>query len=173
ASLRLDAAHGAREAEAMAALVGSKVGRGARFVSQEAIQLHGAMGVCEETPIPAIFRRLTAFGALAGSAMSHSLTYGRNALRANQWRDSIVLGPGPASTGAEADALPLGTGLPLDQGLQEFRRDVRAFIDANLTDAMRQGQAMTSGVYPEPEVAVPWQRALARQGWLVPLWPKE
>lgn len=97
ASVRLDAAPGdLSTAQAMAALVGSKVGRCARFVAQEAVQVHGAMGVCEELSIAATFRRLTAFGALTGAAMRHSLAYGRAALAGNSWQASVVLGPAPA-----------------------------------------------------------------------------
>ncbi|HSV79523.1 MAG TPA: acyl-CoA dehydrogenase family protein [Ramlibacter sp.] len=54
-----------------------------------------------------------------------------------------------------------------------FREEVRAFLAANLTDALRAGQAATTSVYPEPEVSVPWQRALQARGWLVPLWPRK
>lgn len=160
ASTRLDAAPGdLRVAEAMAALVGSKVGRCARFVAQEAVQVHGAMGVCEELPIAATFRRLTAFGALTGTAMRHSAAYGRQALAGNAWQHSVTLG-----AGSEPDG----------QGeLQAFRAEVRAFIGEHLTDEMRVAQQQTSGVYPEPRIAIAWQRALAQRGWLVPLWPRE
>lgn len=44
-----------------AAIAMSNVGRAARYVSQEAVQLHGAMGVCEELPVAATFRLLLAF----------------------------------------------------------------------------------------------------------------
>lgn len=61
----------------LAALVKNKVGRAARFVAQEAVQLHGAMGVCEELPIAATFRLLLAFGQQGGDAASHALRHGR------------------------------------------------------------------------------------------------
>ncbi|MDO9165826.1 MAG: acyl-CoA dehydrogenase family protein [Rhodoferax sp.] len=54
-----------------------------------------------------------------------------------------------------------------------FRDEVRAFIAANLTNALREGQRGTTSMYPEPEVSGPWQQALQAKGWLVPLWPKE
>ncbi len=54
-----------------------------------------------------------------------------------------------------------------------FRAEVRAFLREHLTDAMRRGQRLTTGLYPEPEFSVPWQRALQKRGWLVPLWPRE
>ncbi|MFA7602814.1 MAG: acyl-CoA dehydrogenase family protein [Novosphingobium sp.] len=54
-----------------------------------------------------------------------------------------------------------------------FRDEVRDFLTEKLTDAMREGQAMTAGVYPEPEISVPWHKALAEKGWIAPLWPVE
>lgn len=160
ASTRLDAAPGDADlAEAMASLVGSKVGRCARFVAQEAVQVHGAMGVCEELPIAATFRRLTAFGAVAGTAMRHAGAYGRQALASGSWQHSVNLGPQGSPAGPS--------------GLQAFRAEVRAFIEEHLTDDMRAGQRQASGVYPEPPIAIAWQRALSQRGWLVPLWPPE
>ncbi len=116
------------------------------------------MGVCEELPIAATFRRLTAFGAVAGAAMRHSAAYGRAALATQGWQHSALLGPLERSAGDE---------------LHAFRAEVRDFIDQHLTDELKHGQQHTSGVYPEPGVAVAWQRALAQRGWLVPLWPRE
>ncbi|MBC7599279.1 MAG: acyl-CoA dehydrogenase family protein [Polaromonas sp.] len=54
-----------------------------------------------------------------------------------------------------------------------FRDEVRAFIAAHLTDEMRAGQRITTSMYPEPVTSGPWQKALQKRGWLVPLWPKE
>ncbi len=56
---------------------------------------------------------------------------------------------------------------------QKFRAEVRSFIEEHLTDEMREGQNTTSSMYPEPEFSQPWQRALEKKGWLVPLWPTE
>ncbi|MFV3073536.1 acyl-CoA dehydrogenase family protein [Niveispirillum fermenti] len=55
---------------------------------------------------------------------------------------------------------------------QAFRAEVRAFIADNLTAEMRQGQRLTTGVFPEPEVSLPWHRRLAARGWVAPLWPR-
>lgn len=54
-----------------------------------------------------------------------------------------------------------------------FRDEVRAFLKTHLTDELRDGQRRTTGMYPEPEISMPWQKALQAQGWLVPLWPTE
>lgn len=54
-----------------------------------------------------------------------------------------------------------------------FRDEVRAFLDANLTDAIRAcGSHMTS-VYADHELSMQWQRILNRKGWAAPAWPKE
>ncbi|NMG42499.1 acyl-CoA dehydrogenase [Aromatoleum toluvorans] len=63
--------------------------------------------------------------------------------------------------------------LELSPAEQAFREDVRAFLRDNLTYELRRGQRETSSMYPEPETSGPWQQALQRQGWLVPLWPQE
>lgn len=53
-----------------------------------------------------------------------------------------------------------------------FRDEVRAFLDVALTPAMRRGAALTSGVFAEPDVYLPWQAALEARGWLTYFWPK-
>jgi len=63
--------------------------------------------------------------------------------------------------------------LELSPADQAFRAEVRAFIAEHLTPALIAGQAATSAMYPEPEVSGPWQQALQKRGWLVPLWPRE
>ncbi|RJG03352.1 acyl-CoA dehydrogenase family protein [Noviherbaspirillum sedimenti] len=63
--------------------------------------------------------------------------------------------------------------LELSPAEQAFRDEVRAFLRDNLTAELQRGQRYTTGVYPEPEVSGPWQQALQRKGWLVPMWPKE
>jgi acyl-CoA dehydrogenase len=63
--------------------------------------------------------------------------------------------------------------LELSAADQAFRAEVRAFLREHLTDELRQGQARTTAMYPEPEVSGPWQKILQARGWLVPLWPRE
>ncbi|MGJ7525389.1 acyl-CoA dehydrogenase family protein [Variovorax sp. GB1P17] len=63
--------------------------------------------------------------------------------------------------------------LELEPADLAFRDEVRGFLAAHLSDALREGQGGTTSMYPEPEVSTPWQRALQSKGWLVPLWPKE
>ena len=54
-----------------------------------------------------------------------------------------------------------------------FRDEVRAFLDAHLTPELVRAQQMTTTVFPEPEVSMPWHRALHARGWIAPGWPAE
>ncbi|MCY1551407.1 Crotonobetainyl-CoA dehydrogenase [compost metagenome] len=78
-------------AQAMAALAKSKVGRGARFVAQEAVQLHGAMGVSEELEIASYFRKLLTFSQQSGSSAWFAERYGALMLDRALWRESQTL----------------------------------------------------------------------------------
>jgi alkylation response protein AidB-like acyl-CoA dehydrogenase len=49
----------------------AKIGRCARFVAEQSIQLHGGMGVTEELDIGLYFKRLLAFDTLFGGADHH------------------------------------------------------------------------------------------------------
>ena len=99
AALRVDAglAHPGA-AIALAAMAKSKVGRAARYVSQQAVQLHGGMGVSEELPIAGLFRKLTRFQQQGGSPSWHAAQYGRAMLASGTWRDSRTL-PSPGAWG--------------------------------------------------------------------------
>jgi alkylation response protein AidB-like acyl-CoA dehydrogenase len=49
----------------------AKIGKCARFVAEQAVQLHGAMGVTEELEIGSYFKRLLAFDTLFGGSAHH------------------------------------------------------------------------------------------------------
>ena len=49
----------------------AKIGKGARFVAEQSVQCHGAMGVTDELDIGAYFKRLLAFEALFGGTTHH------------------------------------------------------------------------------------------------------
>jgi len=70
AALYADAEPAARGRAASGAK--AKIGKCARFVAEQAVQLHGAMGVTEELDIGAYFKRLTAFDALFGGSPHHT-----------------------------------------------------------------------------------------------------
>ena len=48
-----------------------QVGRSARFVGEQAVQLHGGIGVTEEAAIGHYYRRLTLLELLFGDANHH------------------------------------------------------------------------------------------------------
>src|ERR1700694_4432720 len=54
-----------------------------------------------------------------------------------------------------------------------FQGEVRAFLDARLTPDLRRAQALTPGVFPEPDITMRWHRILYEQGWVAPAWPRE
>jgi len=49
----------------------ARVGQAARFVGQQAVQLHGGMGVTDELPAAHLFKRLTTIGLTLGDADHH------------------------------------------------------------------------------------------------------
>jgi alkylation response protein AidB-like acyl-CoA dehydrogenase len=49
----------------------AKIGKCARFVAEQSVQLHGAMGVTEELDVGSYFKRLLAFDTLFGSSAHH------------------------------------------------------------------------------------------------------
>jgi alkylation response protein AidB-like acyl-CoA dehydrogenase len=76
-------AAGAEPAARRRAISGAKayIGQSARFVGQQAVQLHGAMGVVEELPVGHYFKRLTTIDMTFGDA-DHHLARFSDALRA-------------------------------------------------------------------------------------------
>lgn len=69
AALMVDAEPVARGRAASGAK--AKIGKCARFVAEQSVQLHGAMGVTEELDIGSYFKRLLAFDTLFGSSAHH------------------------------------------------------------------------------------------------------
>ena len=54
-----------------------------------------------------------------------------------------------------------------------FRDEVRLFLDAELTPALRQAGRRTAGVFTDHDDGQAWLRILAARGWSVPHWPVE
>nr|WP_109807526.1 acyl-CoA dehydrogenase family protein [Sphingosinithalassobacter portus] len=54
-----------------------------------------------------------------------------------------------------------------------FRDEVRAFLDANLTDEIRAAGLLMTSVYADHERSLEWQRILHARGWAAPAWPTE
>jgi alkylation response protein AidB-like acyl-CoA dehydrogenase len=69
AALMADAEPAARSRVASGAK--AKIGQCARFVAEQSVQLHGAMGVTEELDVGSYFKRLLAFDTLFGGSAHH------------------------------------------------------------------------------------------------------
>ena len=127
-----------------------KTGRATRYVAEQAIQLHGGMGVTDELPVGAFLRRLLVLDLMFGSAEDHLRRHGAS-------RDD-----------GEDDGL-----LTLGETDRRFQGEIRRFVAQNLTDDVRRAQDLTASVYAEPEVSQPWHRLLHGKGWVAPGWPAE
>jgi len=55
----------------------------------------------------------------------------------------------------------------------EFRDEVRAFLDANLTEDLRRAGRLMTSVYADHEASMAWQAILHERGWAAPAWPVE
>lgn len=55
----------------------------------------------------------------------------------------------------------------------EFRAEVRAFIDRAFDDALQRQISQSKNGYLDKAGHVKWQKALYRQGWAAPNWPKD
>lgn len=56
---------------------------------------------------------------------------------------------------------------------ESFREEVRDFLNASLTDRIREGAASSPTVFVEPDIGQDWNAVLNEQGWLGYQWPKE
>jgi alkylation response protein AidB-like acyl-CoA dehydrogenase len=132
-----------------------KLGRCARFVAEQAVQLHGAMGVTEELDIGLYFKSLLTFELLLGTAEYHRRRYLelRRSPAGSQTRDMADLGSN------EQD--------------EAFRAEVVRFIGEHLPADLRRSARLTPSAFSDPEVIGPWQTALNARGWVAPDWPKE
>jgi alkylation response protein AidB-like acyl-CoA dehydrogenase len=61
-------------------------------VAEQAVQLHGAMGVCEELPIAATFRALLAFAQRDGELAEQAARLGAWSLDSGAHAQSATLG---------------------------------------------------------------------------------
>lgn len=68
----------------------AKLGRCARFIGQQAVQIHGGMGVTEELNIGAYFKRLTVFELLFGNTAHHLRRYAAFAGNSNLLHQSLL-----------------------------------------------------------------------------------
>lgn len=74
----------------VACMARSKIARATRYVSQQCVQLHGAMGVCEELSIAATFRTLSAFFHWEGRPDEYAAAYGQSLLSSDAFAPSLM-----------------------------------------------------------------------------------
>jgi alkylation response protein AidB-like acyl-CoA dehydrogenase len=55
----------------------------------------------------------------------------------------------------------------------QFRDEVRAFLDAELTPDLRKAGRSLTSVYADYDVTMKWHRILYKKGWVAPAWPVE
>ncbi len=56
---------------------------------------------------------------------------------------------------------------------RRFAQEVRAFLDAQLTDELRAAGRWMTSVYADHEASMEWQHRLHARGWAAPNWPRE
>ncbi|MEK6637674.1 MAG: acyl-CoA dehydrogenase family protein [Pseudomonadota bacterium] len=56
---------------------------------------------------------------------------------------------------------------------QAFRAEVRNWIEANLTEELREVAAKATSVFVDKQYTLAWQRILHSRGWVAPSWPVE
>jgi alkylation response protein AidB-like acyl-CoA dehydrogenase len=66
-----------RERSRLASAAKATVGQAGRFVGQQAVQLHGGMGMTDELPIGRYFKRLTVIEAELGNVAEHRRRFAR------------------------------------------------------------------------------------------------
>ena len=54
-----------------------------------------------------------------------------------------------------------------------FAAEVRAFLDAELTEELRDAGRWMTSVYGDHEASLEWQRRLHARGWAAPAWPRQ
>ena len=131
----------------------AKIGKCARFVAEQSVQLHGAMGVTEELDIGSYFKRLLAFDTLFGGSAHHYRRYAALGGRAISMKGERIM---DLSFNAEERA---------------FEKEVRDFIAVNRTLEMKCSTALTPSVFSYPDIGMAWQRMLQKKGWGAPGWP--
>lgn len=55
----------------------------------------------------------------------------------------------------------------------EFRTEVRSFLESAFTPELKSAAARQTGVFAEPSLASKWHQILRAKGWVAPLWPAE
>lgn len=56
---------------------------------------------------------------------------------------------------------------------RQFRDEVRAFLEENLSDDLREAGRLATSVFHDVERSMAWQKILHKKGWAAPHWPKK
>ncbi len=63
--------------------------------------------------------------------------------------------------------------LTLGPQYEEFRDEVRAFLDDKLDEDLRRDARISAGMFQDYETNIRWHRILHEKGWIAPSWPQE
>ena len=143
-SLAGDAAAGRRSVSAAKVLVCDA----ARLVSQEAVQMHGAIGTTDESVVSHYFRRLIALRIRFGDAEHHLERF--------------------VGTTMQDQAAENRFAAQMNEEDRAFSKGLRAFIAAELDPVTRDITA--AGGTPSQALRLAWEQALGRKGWLAYTW---
>ena len=154
AALMADAEQVARGRAASGAK--AKIGKCARFVAEQAVQLHGAMGVTEELDIGSYFKRLLAFDTMFGGSAHH---FRRHAAL----RRADTVNP----------ELEAAMDLTFSAEERDFEKKSATSSPKTSPPEIKRAQALTPSVFSDPDIGIAWQKSLHRRGWGAPGWPVE
>ena len=143
-----------------AATVRAKVAAAARRIAEEAIQLHGGMGVTEELNMGRYLRRMLALDAVHGS--------GERELRRHATLRNSARGIDEVDDQADGEPLPFD-----EPGLDAFRTEVRSFLLQQLEPELVRASRLNTSVFSDKEIGLRWHRKLHARGWIAPSWPVE
>lgn len=135
----------------------ARVNSALQCVADTAVQFHGGIGTTEELPLSRFFRRAMALRAESGCSEQHYARIER--ILATQ-----------LDTNQGTAAVPLAAS---SQPLEDFRSEVRAFLDQALTPQLRAEADRQTGTFAEPGLARKWHSILHARGWIAPNWPVE
>jgi alkylation response protein AidB-like acyl-CoA dehydrogenase len=131
------------------------IGKSSKFIGEAAIQIHGGMGTTDEPRLGHYFKRLLAIEALFGESDYHM----------GRYASSIEEEPGVSEVPDTGEAG--GT------NYAAFRNEVRAFLENNLNDDLREAGRLATSVFPDMPRAIAWQKIRHAEGWAAPNWPAE
>src|SRR5210317_958351 len=63
--------------------------------------------------------------------------------------------------------------MELTQEDLDFQMEVRAFLEENLTDELRDAGCFATSIWIDPQYSLKWQKVLNEKGWAAPGWPVE